>query len=227
MPEPEPESALEPVVELRPEPEPAPVPEPAPAAETKAIVVRRGRPKGLTAKHGAHMNGTLESLARGVVGGKKKVMEMVVRAQSLYPKLAPLAEEWTGMKRAAQGKSNLDELAAAKGVQSYEVFEALAGFAMRMNRDVGVFLVAMKYPDIVKKTTDVAMTSRGFKDREWVHRAMGTIPEEKTSPVQILNQVAASAQVNVQDEKLDPMEKVLRSFAPEPDVLEEDNRTDA
>ena len=70
MPEPEPESALEPVVELRPEPEPAPVPEPAPAAETKAIVVRRGRPKGLTAKPGAHMKGTLESLARGVVGGK-------------------------------------------------------------------------------------------------------------------------------------------------------------
>ena len=208
-----------------PEPEPEPPPEPVKSAE-KAIVIRRGPKKGLAANRRAQMDGTLESLGRSVVGGKQKVMEMLVRAQTLYPKLAPMAEEWAAMSVGARGKSNLDELAQAKGIQPYEVFEALAGFAMRTNRDVGVFLVAMKYPDVVRKTTDVAMTTRGFKDREWIHRAMGTIPEEKTAPVQILNQVAASAQVNVQEEKLDPMEKVLRSFA-EPHVFEESNRSNS
>ncbi len=192
--------------------------------QTPTTALAKRGPKKL-AKNGngrtVPFDGTLESLGRMMAGGRKQLMEMVGQAVKLYPKLAPLAEEWSAMKVYVQRDTDIDQLAEAKGVPPHEVFECLSGFAMRTRKNIGTFMVAMRYPEVIESTLKASKAQRGFRDRELIHKAMGITPETGGPNVQFVNQVAANAQVHIEEAEIESHEKVMRGFADE-EVVEAD-----
>lgn len=223
VPEPVPEAVPEPESEAIPEPVLAPIPAPAPVT----TFAKRGPKPKLRKANGSFspFDGTLESLGRMMSGGRWQLMEMVVQSVKLYPKMAPLAEEWNSMKKFTQRETDIDQLAQAKGIEPHEVYECLSGFAMRTRKNIGTFMVAMRYPEVVESTLKASKSQRGFRDRELIHKAMGVTPDSGGPGVQILNQVAANAQVHLEEAgEMESHEKVMRGFAdedvPEGEVVE-------
>ena len=163
------------------------------------------------------IDGTLTSISEYFIGGKVAFMELAEQAAKLDPQIQTFVEVWQQCSGKHRKELNLDAICAAKGLDPFRIFGSMAEAAMRSGYHLGAILAALSHPAVVEKSIQVALTTDGVKDREMQLRHANFLPMPRDSQITMVNQLAAKAEVNLEEEPS------LPSFEEEMAEIDEDD----
>ena len=146
------------------------------------------------------IDGTLASITKYFIGGKVAFMQLAEQAAKFSPQTQAFVEVWQQCSGKHRKELNLDAICAVKGLDPFRIFGSMAEAAMRSGYQLGAILAALSHPAVVAKSIQVALTTDGVKDREMQLKHANFLPLPKGSQISVVNQLAAKAEVNLEEE---------------------------
>jgi hypothetical protein len=134
--------------------------------------------------------------------GRPKISLPTSPYHFLHASDAPEAKKVLDIYYAAQGsdggkvKIPIEAYCLKAGVSPLRILEIITATCVRMGVSASTLIASLVHPRIVEKTADMALTDKGHKDRETMHKATGFVPTPKGSQTNI--NVTQTAQANAQ-----------------------------
>lgn len=90
-------------------------------------------------------------------------------------------EKWDSVSDSDRAQLSVEEIALAADITSRRLLETVTGALLQQAQDITKLIVATSQPRIVEKTVEMALTDKGFGDRELFHKATRFLPTPKGS----------------------------------------------
>jgi hypothetical protein len=121
-------------------------------------------------------------------------MALAKFAPQIDPDLQKIVEDWEGLTLKAKNCCDLDQLCRARGVDSFHFIGVVAEAAYKFRDTASVIIAALSVPSIVQKSVQVALTTKGQKDRHDLMEHAGMFPMRPGAQFKILNVASANAE---------------------------------
>lgn len=177
--------------------------EPKPkAAKDKQSTALMAKPK--PAKHAladkssrpAHVSAVLAAAIRKVPGGKITLLAYAAVLADEDKRFDYMLSYFNQLTQAEKRQVRVDDLCAVAGIPPGEFLGKVTQVAFEQNMDLSNLIAAVSQPEVVEYTIQQAQTPEGQKDRELLMKHSGFLPQAKGTEIQILNQIAARANVS-------------------------------
>jgi hypothetical protein len=169
------------------------------------VPAKRNKPKN-------NHDGIFTDMFRCIVGGKKTFMEMARLAPLLDPKLVAFVEEYDRFTSAEQLRIKLTDICVHHDIDPLHLMAVVGEAAMKYRDNAMILIAAINLPQIVKRSVEQALTPEGVDDRRMLFMHSNFIPTSKGTQVNVVNQAAAKAEVNLTKEStLESFEQTVRA----------------
>jgi hypothetical protein len=144
------------------------------------------------------------------IGGKEMAVEYLRGSQD--EEASKLLYVYDNLSDKEKQHLTFEDFCVASGVRSEDMLASIVKNVVPQSEKISAIMAAKFHPAVVQKTYEMAMTDRGIKDRELLHKHAGFIPVPKGAQiaVQVNNQQVSN---NQKEEFLPPIELDIKNLS--------------
>lgn len=139
------------------------------------------------------INAALGAAIRKLKGGRITLLAYASVLADKDERFAYMISYFNQLSKSEKLNVRMEDLCAAAGIPPGEFLGKVTQVAFEQNMDLSNLIAAISQPEVVEYTIQQAQTPEGHKDREFLMKHSGFLPQAKGTEIQILNQIAAQA----------------------------------